>query len=84
MSPMTRYVQLAAALTAILCLSYLLTNPMERTTFFLTRQIGKMLFPRLDPYRQQQRTAFFAGLLLAVIGCAEIIAFVLKRFNRHS
>ena len=55
---------------------------MDRTRYFLTRYFGKMFFPRLDPYRQQQRTDLFAGMLLAVILSAEIITFVIKHFNR--
>ncbi len=78
---MPRHIQIIAVLICIGCLGYLVISPMDRTRYFLTRYFGKVLFPRLDPYRQQQRTAFFAGMVLAVILSAEIITFVIKHFN---
>ena len=80
---MFREVQFAAALVCLLCIGYLLISPHNRIEFFLTRFLGQMLFPRMDPYRQQQRTAILAGVLLATILAAAIIVFILSRINRH-
>ena len=80
---MFRDVKLAAALVSFLCISYLLISPHNRIEFFLTRRLGRMLFPRLDPFRQQQRTAILAGVLLATILAAAVIVFILNHFNRR-
>ena len=80
---MFRAINAAALILCVGCVIYLLTHPMDRARFFLTRRIGKALFPKLDPYRQQQRIGSIVGLLLATILIAEIIAFVIKYLNRR-
>jgi hypothetical protein len=80
---LTRVLEIVAALVCVLCVNYLLTNPMDRTQNFLTRYLGKIMFPRLDPYRQQQRTAVIAGLFLVIILSAAATAFVIKHMNNR-
>ena len=78
-----RAINASAVIVCVGCVLFLLTHPMERARFFLTRLIGRTFFPKLDPFQQQQRLGFFVGVVLAAVAAAEIIAFVIKYANRH-
>lgn len=71
------------AILGLACAGYLIMTPMERNEFFLTRYLGKAIFPRLDRDQQQQRLVFCAGTILAVIVCAATIYFVIKYLSRR-
>lgn len=79
---MYRDIKYAAIVVGLLCVSYLLISPHNRISFAPTRFIGKLLFPRLDLYRQQQRTAIVAGVIVATIFIAEVITFMINKLNR--
>ena len=79
---MLRDIKFAAAVLGFLCICYLLTSPHNRISFAPTRLIGKLLFPRLDLFRQQQRTAVVAGVILAIMFIAEAITFMINKLNR--
>jgi hypothetical protein len=66
----------------LLCVCYLITNPYDRIALRPTRFIGRLLFPRLDVFRQQQRTAIVAGVILATIVFSEAIIFGINMLNR--
>jgi hypothetical protein len=74
------------AITAIIgsgCIYYLLLDPVQRAQFFLTRSLGKKLFPRLDPYQRQRKITIFVGTILATLVTAVIIIFVFNRLGRR-
>ena len=78
---MYRDIHCTVAALCILCLSYLLVSPHNRISFAPTRIVGRLLFPRLDPFRQQQRTAIVAGVILATAIFAEVIIFTINKLN---
>lgn len=80
---MNRAFLAAAALVCIGCAGYLLLDPMERARFFLTRQLGKWLFPQLDPYQRQKKFTILAGTILATFVTAGTIVFIIKRMGDH-
>jgi len=79
---MYRDLKYTAMVLGFLCLCYLLISPHNRISFTPTRFIGKLLFPRLDLFRQQQRTAVVAGVILAIIVFSEVIIYAINKLNR--
>jgi cbb3-type cytochrome oxidase subunit 3 len=71
-----------AMVLGFLCICYLLISPHNRIAFAPARFIGSLLFPRLDPYRQQQQMAIVAGVVVAIIVFAEVIIFAINKLNK--
>lgn len=72
-----------AAVIAIACLSFLLLSPMERESFFLTRYLGKAMFPKLARDQRQRRMSFIAGTLLCSLVVAGVVVFLIKHLSRR-
>lgn len=79
---MYRDIKYISIVLGLLCVSYLLISPHNRIGFAPTRLLGKLLFPRLDLYRQQQRTAVVAGVIVAIIVFVQVIIFMINKLNR--
>ena len=57
-------------------------TPMEKEEFFLTRWLANRLFPRTDRFARDKRMQLVAGLIVACLGSAAMIAFFINRFGR--
>ena len=79
---MSHKIMAIAALVAIACVSYLLLNPMERDSFFLTHYLGKTMFPKLARDQQQKRLSFIAGTILAIIVLAAFLMYLFKHLGK--
>jgi hypothetical protein len=77
-----RDLKYTAMALGFLCICYLLISPHNRIAFPPTRFIGRLLFPKLDLFRQQQRTAIVAGVILATIAFSEVIIFMINKLNK--
>jgi len=79
---MSHIIYAVVALVCICCASFLLLSPMDRIAVLLGNSIGKLLFPRLDPYRRHRKMASIAGIVLVIILTAGITAVIIKAMNR--
>ena len=73
---------IVVAAVCIPCISYLLMTTVEKDEFFLTRNLARWLFPRLDRRERHKKMEFITGILLAVFLTAAVIAFLINRFGR--
>lgn len=80
---MFHYFYIVTAVVCIVCLSYLLQTSVEKEEFFLTRNVARWLFPKLNPRDRNQRMDFIAGILLAVFFIAAVVTFVISHFGRR-
>jgi len=72
-----------AAVLAFACVSFLLMNPLERESFFLTKHLGKALFPKLARDQRQKRLAFMAGTILTIILLGAFLEFLFKHLAKQ-
>ena len=80
---MSRPVLVVVAIICIGCIGYLLLNPMERARLFLMRDIGKLLFPRLDPYQRQKKFSILAGTVLAIVLITGLVFYVFNSLGKR-
>ena len=73
---------IVVAVVCIPCISYLLMTSVEKDEFFLTRNLAKWLFPRLERRERHKKIEFVAGIILAIFLTAAVIAFLINRFGR--
>jgi len=77
-----RHFYIVAAVVCTACISYLLMTSMEKEQFFVTRNLAKWLFPRLDRHDRHRKLEFIAGVLLAIFSISAAIVFFINRFGR--
>ena len=80
---MLHYFYIVAILVCVVCLSYLLQTSMEKEEFFLTRNLARWLFPKLNPHDGHRRMDYLAGILLAVFSISAIVALLINHFGRR-
>ena len=56
---------------------------MERARLFLMRDIGKLLFPRLDPYQRQKKFSILAGTVLAIVLITGLVFYVFNSLGKR-
>jgi hypothetical protein len=66
----------------VACISYLLMTSMEKENFFVTRNLAKWLFARLEPYERHKRMTYIVGVILSVFITGAAVAFFINRFGR--
>ena len=59
--------QAVMTIIVVACVVYLISDPVERVTFFPTRKLGKLLFPKLGHYDRQKRLASLVGIILFLL-----------------
>lgn len=79
---MVLILKVAAAIIAIVCLIYLLLSPMEKHTYFPSRFVGKLLFPKLGRFERLKRLTYLAGIILFTIFVTATISLVFKLASR--
>ena len=79
---MLHYFYIVAVLVCIPCLGYMLLTSMEKEGFFLTRNLAKLLFPRLERDERHKKMGLIAGIILAALLTSVAIAFCINRFGR--
>jgi len=77
------YFYIVAVLVCIVCISYLLQTSVEKEEFFLTRNLARWLFPKLNPHDRHRRLDFIAGILMATFAIAALVAFFINHFGRR-
>ncbi len=56
---------------------------MEKEDFFLTRNLARWLFPKLDRRDRHRKLELMAGVVLAVFLTAVIVAVVVNKLGRR-
>lgn len=75
-------IEAATAIIAVFCLVYLLSSPKERDTYFQSRFIGKLLFPKSGRDERLKRLAQIAGIILFIILVAAFLVLLFKLTSR--
>jgi hypothetical protein len=78
---MLRIFYFVVAVICLPCIGYMLMNTVEKEDFFLSRLLAKWLFPKQNVAFRHKKLEFIAGLIVAVLGIAAVVAFLITRFG---